>query len=377
VRTVRAFSPSSRKRSQRRGVYQPADEALREALNIASQLSDRKLEAGLRGIRSIIDIQFFRVRETVTDELLSKQLDGSDLPPWLFVLELLIRHQALLYLGRPEEALRIADELEPLARKIGHSLSVAWCHSTRAWIEFGKAPDLAKLEGGFERVRKSDLEASFAHLEVLSEVQLSLVDFFRGNWASVLLHDQAANTPQAETFIQGFGVGALFRQMAYAGDRPGSLAILDQKRMWLPRIGQQNTLGSWWMLALVIEGLFILGEHSQARELYSLARELVDTGAVALWSIFRFTHTVAGMAAAAAHRWELAEDHFRRALQQAEAVPHRLEQGEIRRFHAMMLMDRGAKGDREKARRLLAEAGETYEQIGMRAHHELTQTLLG
>jgi hypothetical protein len=35
-----------------------------------------------------------------------------------------------------------------------------------------------------------------------------------------------------------------------------------------------------------------------------------------------------------------AEDHFQIALQQAESFPHRLEQAEIRRFHAMMLMDR-------------------------------------
>jgi hypothetical protein len=42
----------------------------------------------------------------------------------------------------------------------------------------------------------------------------------------------------------------------------------------------------------------------------------------------------------------------------------------------MMLIDRAAAGDRERARRLLGEARETYEQIGMRAHREITQTIL-
>ena len=51
-------------------------------------------------------------------------------------------------LGSMEEALRIADELEPLARKIGQSYAVALCLSMRAWAEFAKAPDLAKLEIG-------------------------------------------------------------------------------------------------------------------------------------------------------------------------------------------------------------------------------------
>jgi hypothetical protein len=165
--------------------------------------------------------------------------------------------------------------------------------------------------------------------------------------------------------------------MAYAGDRSGALAMLNAKRAWLPRCSRPNIFGSWWMLALVVEGLFVMGDRSQSRELYPLARQLLDTGAVVLWPIFRFTHTVAGMAATAAHQWEAAEDHFQTALHHAEAIPHRLEQAEIGRFHAMMLIDRGARGDRERARGMLGQAKETYEQIGMRAHREITQTLLG
>jgi hypothetical protein len=164
--------------------------------------------------------------------------------------------------------------------------------------------------------------------------------------------------------------------MAYSGDR-GALAILDKNHGWMPRSGQQNTLGSWSMLALVVEGLAILGEKSQARELYPLVRELAGTGAVALWPIFRFSQTIAGIAAGSARQWKAAEEHFQIALRQAESIPHRLEQAEIRRFHAMMLMDRAAPGDCKNARRLLGEAQETYTRIGMPRHIEMTQKLLG
>jgi hypothetical protein len=164
--------------------------------------------------------------------------------------------------------------------------------------------------------------------------------------------------------------------MAYAGDRDGAFAILDQKRTWLPHSGQHNTRGSWFMLALVIEGLFMLGEWSQAQELYPLVGELLDTGAVALWPIRRLTHTIAGLAAAAARQWRPAEDHFGIALQHAEAFPQRLEQAEIRRFHAMMLIDRGAPSDREKAQTLLREALESYTQNEMPRHVEMARALL-
>jgi hypothetical protein len=42
----------------------------------------------------------------------------------------------------------------------------------------------------------------------------------------------------------------------------------------------------------------------------------------------------------------------------------------------MMLIDRGAPADRERARTLLSEALDSYSQIGMPRHVEMTQALL-
>jgi len=359
------------------GGYEPANEALQEALNIASQLSDPRLEARAFGARSIVNLHFFRLREAAADGLRSEQLLGSEAPPWQRALQLRVLHQTLLYLGRLEEAVRIVDVLEPLARKLGQAYSIALCLSTRTWADFAKVPDLAQLEAGFQQVSQSDQKVRFAFWEVLSEVQLSLVDYIRGDWAGALAHAQASCRPDpATSSIHGFGQGTLFRQLAYAGDRARASAILREKRTWLPVIGQQNFRGSWLMLALVIEGLVILGEQTQAGELYPLARELIGIGAVMLWPISRFTQTIAGIAAGSARQWQAAEEHFQLATQQAESFPNHLEQAEIRRFHAMMLIDRAATGDREKARKLLGEAWETYTRIGMPRHIEMTRTLL-
>jgi tetratricopeptide (TPR) repeat protein len=212
--------------------------------------------------------------------------------------------------------------------------------------------------------------------EAVFKVQLSLLDFFRGDWADALSLAHASRPFEAGSVVEGVGVGTLFRHMAYAGDRDGAFAILNENAAWMPLSGQQNTIGSWLMLALVIEGLVMLGEQSQAAQLYPLTRELVGTGAIALWAISRFAQTTAGIAAAAARQWEAAEEHFQIAMQQAESFPNVLEQAEIRRFHAMMLIDRGVSKDREKARTLLNEALESYERIGMPRHIEMTQSLL-
>jgi tetratricopeptide (TPR) repeat protein len=97
------------------GDYQTAQDALREALDISSRLSDPKLTADVLSTRSLVNYAFFQLREAVEDGFRSEQLDGSEAPLWERDLQLRILHWSLLYLGRPEEALRIADELEPLA----------------------------------------------------------------------------------------------------------------------------------------------------------------------------------------------------------------------------------------------------------------------
>lgn len=130
------------------------------------------------------------------------------------------------------------------------------------------------------------------------------------------------------------------------------------------------------MLGLVVEGLVVLGEQAQAGQLYPLVRDLIDTGAVVLWPIPRYTQTIAGLAAAGAHQWEAAEKHFQLAMRQANFFPDHFEQAAIRRFHAMMLLDRGAAGDRKQAQTLLGDALASYTRIGMTRHIAMTQVLI-
>jgi tetratricopeptide (TPR) repeat protein len=353
-----------------------AFEALREASSIASKLADPKLEARVLDARSIVNLHFFQLEEAANDGLRSEQLGGSDASPWQRARQLRVLSQSLVYLGRLTESLKVIDELEPLATRIGEPYSVALCLSVRVQYEFGRRPDVSKLEIGLQQVSSSIQNSRFPFWQILPEIQLNLIDYIRGDWASALSHAKAACRLKPSASIRGFGEGTLFRQMAYAGDRDGALAIFNERRECLPVLGQKNVRGSWWMLALVVEGLYIIGERSQAGQLYPLVREFIATGTVTLWSLARFTQTIAGIAAASARQYENAEEHFRIAMQQAESFPDQLEQAEIRRFHAMMLIDRAAGDDYEKARKLLGEATDTYGSIGMRRHIEMTRALL-
>src|SRR5262249_13319279 len=149
---------------------------------------------------------------------------------------------------------------ESLASKTGQSYSIARCTITRAWIDFGGIPDLAKLESSLLQVLSSAPSVPSVFWNPFSEVQLSLMEFLRGSWARALERAHAAYEFEADTSSRGTAAGMYYRQMAYVGDGAGASAVLMKHRTWLPQSGQENTIGSWWMLALVIEGLTVLGE---------------------------------------------------------------------------------------------------------------------
>ena len=168
----------------------------------------------------------------------------------------------------------------------------------------------------------------------------------------------------------------LLRLAGYSGQRDRAVELADKTRPRLPIPKRANTIGTWLLLIGTIEGLAMVGERDRAAKLYPLVRELLESGVKCTALEIRFPETVAGIAAGAAGDWERAEQHFLAARKQAVELPHRLEEAEVLRFHATMLIDRAASGDRERARRLLGEALVTYTRVGMPHHLELTRKLL-
>jgi hypothetical protein len=294
---------------------------------------------------------------------------------WIRAEHLLWYKAILLQLGRMQEADNVGQELEPLASRIGHLPALSSCRRTSAWIQFWRHPNVAQLEdkmrGDLDVQTESGLNPFF-----MSAAQLSTAEFLSGKWDQALRHAESAWSPEAPHHVQAMIIAVRFRPLAYSGDREVALALMNSHREMVGRAGKTNIYGSWMLLLAAIEGLFVLGEREQAAALYPVVRELIDTGTVCIQILSRFPRTVAGISAAAARNWNVAEEHFRIGLEQAEAFPNQLEQTEIRRFHAMMLLDRGTRGDRREARKLLNETLESYTRIGMRRHVELTLDLL-
>jgi tetratricopeptide (TPR) repeat protein len=354
-----------------RGEFSSAIEAYEQAL--ASPAVSPFL-ARLLGYRSVCHFNFMQPEEALFYAQKSASLSDPQNSPWTHALALSTAMRSHYCLGKPEQALKIAVELEPLARAVGQLPALSFCVSVLAWADFGRRPRLAVLDQRIREAVAFHRETSLTLFLAQSLAQLSLVRFLDGDWDSARSIAEEARFGELHPAFAGFATGTLFRLAAYSDQRQRVLELFDQVRSHLPRPGQANTIGAWSLLMDVIESLAIVEEGGLAAEFYPLVCELLSSGAVCVPVGCRFPQTVAGIAASACKNWNRAEQHFATALKQARELPHRVEEAEVLRFHAMMFLRRG--GDRVHAREMLESAARAYQEIGMPRHLEIARNRL-
>ena len=345
-----------------------------QAVPMAEGLGDQRMLGEVLVRKTAHHWSYMQSRESANSGLRAAELLRSAGDVWNLADALWFTQHSLQSLGRLDEVSEIGEELEPLAARLGYLFALLMAERTRGFRGFMLTGDIDK----YEEFAKHDLEfgRSIGSLWISNSYDfLGLVHFWRGRWEEALEHFQEAVKLDPPGAMAGC-VCYLFLGRAYAGDREGALAMLDQQRDNLPRPGRANTFGAWSMLFGVVEGLAVLGARDEAATLHSLMVEAIDTGAVARFGDCRLVQTVAGMAAAAGGQWEKAEGHYQTALRQAHDLPVVIEQPEVRRWYARMLIDRDAPGDRDKARELLNEAIPMYSRLGMPKHVEMAEALL-
>lgn len=351
------------------------DGMIAQAVGMAEQLGVQRLLGQVLVAKTVHHWAYMQLPESVDSGLRAAESLRSAGDLWPLADALWPIQWAFLILGRLGKAAEIGEEVEPLAARLGHLGALLVAARGRGLSELMLTADIDR----FEEFARGDLElcrsAGMPWISA-SHTWLGLTHFWRGRWEEALesFHEAARLEPGG--FFAGLGWGYLFLGKAYFGDKDEALAMLEERRDNLPCPGQANTDGAWTMLLTGVEGLAVLGERRRAAELYPLVLEAIDTGTVMRSLSDRVLRTVAGMAAAAGREWEKAEEHYEPALRQAHELPVVIEQPEVRRWYARMLIDRNAPGDRDKAFRLLTEAIDMYRQIGMPKHVDMAEALL-
>ena len=267
----------------------------------------------------------------------------------------------------------ISAELQPLARRLGHQGAVWFDDIFRVVRALDRAESLGPVaDQAVAHLELADLDRNaFAYhgYRLVAGIR-----FRQGLWddADALLRPSIERETRGA--FDGIGLGLLSQYGAYRGD-PAPFARLREQSGLLPEPGRPNTVGRWYVLAVTIRSAIVLGETGIAWELYDLILEAIANDQLQS-SIGGLWHLQAATAAAAGEQWDVAERHFKTALGQAHDFPNRSEQPEVRYWWARMLIDRGAHGDKERARTLLEEAIEIYGQLGMPKHLDMAKEQL-
>jgi tetratricopeptide (TPR) repeat protein len=347
-----------------------------QAITLAGQLGDSRLTGRILANKATFHWAAAQPRDEAEAALAAADIARAHGAHWDLANALTEVVYPLIRMGRFAEAAALSKELDTLATRIGHWFALRIVRYVSALLGLMREGDVASLEAA----SRNDIELMAANglpWGYFGHINLGLVRLLRGLTQEAIGHfdDAVANEPPLNGFTGSWAFTMLGR--AYAGAGSEALQLFSQRRDELPKPGRLQTYGMRMMLAAVAEAVAVLDEREAAAALVPLLSEALETGDVLTlpWG-HRLLNTVAGMAAATAGAWPEAEAHYTMAISEAEALPHRIEQPEVRHWYARMLLDRAARGDRDNARRLLEEAIGMYGALNMTAHVQRAEALL-
>ncbi|HJV13202.1 MAG TPA: AAA family ATPase [Propionibacteriaceae bacterium] len=266
-------------------------------------------------------------------------------------------------LGSREQATRLADKTLGLADRLGHLGGAFMVLSDR--IRFAAMlGDLPQVEALGPQIVDIG-ERGGLPWRYLGHLYLGLAAHRRGN--AERAEAQLRNAVQLEPSgaFAGQSAAVLARHLAFYGHTEEVIDLFGSARSKLPRLDRVNGIGSWSCLLNFVEALYLCGLTEEVAALSPLVEGVLELDK--RWISFdgRLGLTRAGLVAAAARRWEEAERHFSVAREVARQMGNRLELADLDRLEAGMLLDRGGKGDRERAAEMLQEAWSAYRTFGM------------
>ena len=282
---------------------------------------------------------------------------------------------AHVLMGEFARAESVEEEALAMAARLGHDSALDTARRGRAFRAFLQAGDLAAYRRHAEEALEWERAAGIPWLFIPMGVMAASA-FWMGDWDSgmELMREAVASDPPSAMY--GWHAGFLALIHAYRRDADEARRILDQHDWLFPEPGSVSSSGSWFLMSAAVEARWVLGDHEAAAGSYEALRTSLATGRRLTWGFGLLTERMLGISASAGDRWDEAEDHFARALRQAHGFPVAIEQPEVRRFHAEMLLRRDAPGDRDRAAGMLAEAIEQYGVLGMSRHREMADALL-
>jgi len=289
--------------------------------------------------------------------------------PWDLSSALGVAMIAYMLNGRFDDAEALYAEGRALAERhgdIGNEMHHLMIHGTvqsyRGRLDTGRE----LLEAGVNWCRDNNLPWTS-----IFQTWLGMALFWRGDWdgaADLMQRAVAAEVPHGFTLGEERGHRLLL--LAYRNDERCESAMAECESL-LPVAGAENPQGRWFVGMAMVEAAALMGRLDTAAALYPQATQLIAAGSKVLWTL-GLTEKHAAIAAAADGRWDLANEHFDKALQQATEIGYPMGRADTLCWRGRMLLASGA-GDESRAEALLEEAGSLYAGLGMPQHVQMVR----
>ncbi len=350
--------------------YETGDALIAEAVHGAEALGDPTLLAQVSKMRQYNDYFSMRSRQALASGEAAIAAFEATGDLWNLVEARGLLRLGRVFMGQP--VMGVSENLA-LAQRLGN-----W--GAQWWERDSEADAIWMLTGDLERTEEAlDHQAEVARTAGMGwwpivEGARALVRFWSGDLEAARTVATNAVEHEPRGAMRGNQSATLFLIDCYLGRKEEALARLDGGL--LPSGSQAQGSGAWTMVVSGVEGLVVLGERERAAELYPWLLRAIETETVVAKFAHRLVQTAAGIGAAAGRLWPEAQEHFETALRQAEEIPFRSEQADVRFWYARMLIERDSGGDTERARMFLDEAIEIYREIGAPGHLERSERLL-
>jgi tetratricopeptide (TPR) repeat protein len=358
------------------GSFDAAEAQFAEALALAEELGDARALGRIHWGRTMSYWSNLRLEQAVESGRAAIEHAQRAEDPWTLVDAAAWTSYPLNYSGRTQEGRRLAQMGVEVAVKIGHLGGELLARRGIAGAQVFDQPELDDLE----RRARDDLErlASIRSPWVSqAHAWVSAILLLRGALDESLRYADDAIALEPESAWSGVAWAAKFSNRAMAHDLAGCRTLLDEAADLLTTDGADITTGRWMMVCAAAQGCSMLGFTEDAAALYPVTGALADELPISNFWDVTLTHRVAGMAAAAAHRWEEAEQHFETASRLVDELPNPLELPNVLHWHAAMLLDRGDPDDCERARAMLVDALAGYRRYGMPLYEAMVEQRLG
>jgi tetratricopeptide (TPR) repeat protein len=276
--------------------------------------------------------------------------------------------------GSHEQGIRLTDKTMSIAERLGHlgAIFILLCDRVRESASLG---DLASVDALGPQIVDVCRRGGLPWLYV-GHLYVGLAAHWRGDTGRAESELRQAVELEPPGAYAGQSASILARHLAHSGRTDEVWALYESSRSMFPSAGRVNSVGAWNCMLGMVEALYLSGFRDEVARLAPLIDQALEIGPD--WVTFdcRLVRTRAGMAAAAARRWEAAERHFIVAQQHAERMPNRLETADLRRLRARMLLDRAGPDDVAQAAGLLTEALSEYRGFGMPGYVSEVERLL-